>query len=271
MDILVAKIDAASGAVVWGRQFGGAGDQVCESVTVDNNGDVIIAGGYSGALAFDRVSLPKVADLSSALLYVAKLNGTTGAAIAARAWGHTGRSNAYGLVTDSDGNIVLGGALGADIDFGSGISITNFGWTDAFVVKLTSALVPVWAKSFGDADFDQVVKAVGVSSKGDVFIGGTFQGSLGILGLTSAGKTAPDAFTAEFAAGDGATISAEAWGDGEGAQAVSTVTVARAVTGSLKNSKFIGGTFSSTIKFGATTLNSGSPKTLASYVARLVP
>ena len=27
-----------------------------------------------------------------------------------------------------------------------------------------SALVPVWAKSFGDADFDQVVKAVGVSN-----------------------------------------------------------------------------------------------------------
>jgi len=265
----VAKIDAASGGVIWGKQFGGAGEQVCESAVIDNNGDVIIAGGYGGTLSFGNVALPNVADPTLALLYVAKLNGATGAAISARTWGHMGRSNAYGLAVDSAGAIVVAGALGGNIDFGGGISITNYGWTDAFVVKLTPALVPVWAKSFGDADFDQGVKGVGVSSKGTVVIGGTFQGSLGALGLTSASKTAADGFSAELAAADGATLWAHAFGDADGAQSVSAVTVVRAASVPLADSVLIGGAFSSTITFGATVLNSGSPRNQASYVARL--
>jgi hypothetical protein len=271
MDIVVAKIDARTGAVMWGKQFGGAGEQVCESATIDNNGDVIIAGGYSGTLSFGSMALPKVADAAAALLYVAKLNGTTGAAISARTWGSAGRSNAYGLTVDRDGNVIVAGALGGNVDFGGGISITNYGWTDAFVVKLTPSLAPVWAKSFGDADFDQGVKSVGVSSKGNVVIGGTFQGSLGTLGLSSASKTASDGFTAELASADGATVSAHAYGDAEGAQAVNAVTVARAASGTLADSIFIGGTFSSTITFAFTTLSTGSPRSLASYIARLAP
>ena len=273
MDIVVAKIDAATGSVIWGKQFGGVGNQVCESVTIDNNGDVLLAGGYSGALSFGGISLPTVADATVALLYVARLNGATGAAMTAKTWGFAGRSNALGLTVDADGNVIVAGSLGGDVDFGGGINITNLGWTDAFVVKLTPALAPIWAKSFGDADFDQQVKSVGVSSKGDVLIGGSFQGSLGTLGLTSAGKTAAsaDAFTAELAKADGAVLSAHAYGDAAGAQAVSVVTVARSATGALANSTFIGGSFSSEITFAATTLNSGKPTFLASYVARLVP
>ena len=272
MDIVVAKIDAATGSVIWGRQFGGVGEQVCDSVTVDNNGDVIIAGGYSGTLSFDKVALPKVADLTLAIIYVAKLEGSTGTAISAQTWRSAGRSNAYGLTVDSDSNIVLAGLLGADMDLGGGLRIANYGWTDAFVIKLTPALAPVWAKSFGDDDLDQGVKSVGVSSKGNVIIGGTFQGSLGTLGLVSAGKTAAsDGFTAELAAADGAILSARAYGDAAGAQSVSVVTVARAASGALTNSIFVGGTFFSSITFGSTTLSNGSPRSFASYVARLAP
>jgi len=41
MDIVVAKI-AANGTVSWAKQIGGAGNQLCESVTMDSNGDVIL-------------------------------------------------------------------------------------------------------------------------------------------------------------------------------------------------------------------------------------
>jgi hypothetical protein len=271
MDIVVAKIDATTGAVVWGKQFGGAGNQGCDSATLDNNGDVIIAGGYSGTLSFGSIALPTVANQELALIYVARLNGATGEPIAARTWGKGGRSNAYGLTVDSSNNIVVAGVLGGSIDFGGGISIVNNGWTDAFVAKLTPELALAWAKSFGDADFDQGVNSVGVSSKGDVFIGGSFQGGLGMLGLTSASNTAPDAFTAELAAADGAVLSAHAYGDAAGEQAISTVTVARAATGRLANSTFVGGSFWSTITFGSTTLKTDSRRALVGFVARLAP
>jgi len=272
MDIVVAKIDAATGAVLWGKQFGGAGNQVCESVTIDNNGDVIVAGGYSGTLKFGGATsaLPVQADTSLALLYVARLDGTSGAPIAARTWGTAGRSNAYSVTVDASSNIIVAGVLGGDIDFGGGISITNAGWTDAFVVKLTSTLAPVWAKSFGDADFDQTARSVGVTSIGDVFIGGSFKGNLGTLGLTSTNQTTVDAFTAKLAASDGAVLDAHAYGDAAGAQAVSSIAVARTATGALANSVFIGGSFSSSITLMGTTLSTGSPSAWASFVARLI-
>jgi len=271
-DILVAKIDAATGAVIWGKQFGGAGDQVCDSVAIDNSGDVIIAGGYSGTLSFGRIALPTTANTPDlALLYVAKLNRSTGAVMAARTWGGAGRMSAHALTVDAKSNIVVAGALGGNIDFGSGISVNSYGLTDAFVVKLNPRLAPVWAKSYGDSQ-DQAVKSVGVSSRGNVFIGGWFQSSLGALGLTSAGKTTTNAFTAELSGTHGDILAAHAYGDSAGTHAVHAVTVARTATGSLADSTFIGGSFWGTITFGSTSLTMSSPpRSLASYLARVVP
>jgi hypothetical protein len=274
-DVVVAKIDAATGDVIWGKQFGGAGNQGCESVAIDNNGDVIIAGTYGGTLSFGgSMEFPAVATNFLGLVYVAKLEATTGAAIAAKTWGKAGRSSVYGVAVDASSHIVVAGRLEGDVDFGGGASITKRGLTDAFVVRLTAALEPVWAWSSGDIDCDQNVSSVGVSSRGDVFIAGSFEGKMAALGLTAAGatsRTGADIFTAKLAAADGAVLSAHAYGDGRGTQTVNTVTVARAAKGSLADSMFIGGSFASDITLESTTLSTGSANVRASYIARLIP
>jgi hypothetical protein len=272
MDIIVAKVDATTGNVVWGRQFGGAADQVCDSVTVANNGDVIIAGNYTGTLNFSAtVTLPVVSDTTAGLFFVAKLASADGLPIAAATWGTSGRNNAYGVTVDASDNIVVAGSLNGNIDFGGGIAITNTGLTDVFAVKLTSALAPVWAKSFGDSLYDQSAKVVGVSAGGDVFIGGSFKGTLGALGLTSSSTTALDAFTAQLAAADGTPLCAHVYGDAAGAQAVSGLTVARAASGALANSIMFAGAFSSDITLGSSTLSTGSASLSASFLSRLAP
>ncbi|HEX7505460.1 MAG TPA: hypothetical protein VF550_01730 [Polyangia bacterium] len=274
MDIIVAKIDGTTGQVIWGRQFGGAGDQICESVAVDNNGDVIIAGGYTGTLNFagTTTALPVVSDTTMALLYVAKLKSADGTGLVAQTWGTAGRTDAYALTIDAGNNIVVAGSLGGNIAFSGTISITDLGLTDAFVAKFTTALVPVWAKSFGDANFDQTAKAVAVSSAGDVFVGGSFKGSMGSLAITSASTTALDAWTVQLASADGSVIcSAKAYGDAAGAQAVGAITQARTATGALANSVMMGGAFSSQIQLGTTLLDTGSASVAASYITRVVP
>jgi hypothetical protein len=53
MDIVVAMIDASStgGAVLWGRQFGGVGDQACASpLAIDSAGNVAMAGNVQWGL-----------------------------------------------------------------------------------------------------------------------------------------------------------------------------------------------------------------------------
>ena len=270
MDIVVAKIDASTGAVIWGKQFGGAGDQVCEAVTVDNNGDVIITGNYNGTLTFGSTTFP-AADSSTAILFVAKLKGADGTALAAASWGTAGRSDAYGVTVDGSNNIVIAGSIGAAVDMGGGVSMSYAGLTDAFAAKLTTALVPVWARAFGDVNYDQKVKSVGVSSSGDVYIGGNFEGSLGALGLTASANTALDAFDAQLSGVDGSPLCANAYGDAAGTQGITSLTVARTATGALANSIMIGGGFSSDMMIGNFDLNTGSPGLSASFIARLTP
>ena len=93
LDIVVAKINATTGAVMWGKQFGGTGDQLCQSVAMDNSGNVIIAGGYNGTLQFGTLAaFPTVSGSTSSLLYVATLDGGTGTPTAASTWGTRARS-----------------------------------------------------------------------------------------------------------------------------------------------------------------------------------
>jgi hypothetical protein len=270
MDIVVAKIDASTGAVIWGKQFGGAGDQVCNAVTIDNNGDVIIGGNYNGTLVLGSTTLP-AADSSTAILFAAKLNGTTGAPISAASWGTAGRSNVGSVTVDASNNIIIAGSIGASVDMGGGVSMTWAGLTDAFAAKLTTGLVPVWAKSFGDTAYDQTVKSVATSSSGDVYLGGNFEGTLGALGLTASANTALDAFDAQLSGVDGSPLCAKSYGDAAGTQGIATITVARTATGALANSIMIGGSFSSDIQIGSFDLNTGSPGLSASFIARLTP
>jgi hypothetical protein len=271
MDIVVAKINAATGAVVWGKQFGGTGDQICNSVAMDNNGDVIIAGGYNGALTFGSLpAFTTISDTTASLLYVARLQGSDGTPLAASTWGTSGKVAPSGLTVDASSNIIVAGSLGATTTVGS-ITLTDLGATDVFVLKLTSALAPVWGKTFGDASFDQQAKGVATSSNGDVYVAGLYIGSLGAMNLTSASNTNSDGFVAHLAAADGSVVCAHTYGDANGAQGVSSIAVARAASGALANEVGIGGGFSNTITFGGTQLSTGSPSTSQSYYTRLLP
>lgn len=270
-DIVVAKIDAATGAILWAHEFGGTGDQVCQSVAMDSNGDVIIAGGYTGALQFG--SLPAFATLSDSnvsALYVAKLASADGAPLAAATWGTAGKTVPFGLTVAADHSIILAGSVSATITMGS-ITLTDLGQTDAFVAKLNGSLVPQWAQTYGDANFNQQAKSVAVSSTGDVYVAGLFIGGLGTLNLTSYSQTNSDGFLAHLAAADGSLVCSHVYGDANGAQGVSTVAVARAASGALLDEVAIGGGFTGTVTFGSTKLDTTSPSISQSYYARLQP
>jgi len=194
------------------------------------------------------------------------LNGS-GVVTAAATWGTSGISDIYGIAVDINSNVIIGGAIGANIDFGGSpdIAITDRGKTDGFVAKLNSSLVPQWAFSFGDASYDQAVNTVAVSSTGDVFIGGAFEGTLnGLNGLVDSSNSNDDAFTAHLSGADGSVLCAQSYGDAAGTQLVTSVTVASAATGALADSVMIGGSFQNTITLGSTTLL--SPGTFACSV-----
>jgi len=274
-DIVVAKINAADGTVLWGRQIGGAGDQLCQSATIDNNGDVIIAGNYNDTLDFGGGMLPSVPS-GSAFIYVAKLSGADGSYMADQGWGSTGRSDVNAISVDASNNILLAGDISGAVDFGNDansndVSIAHLGLTDAFVARLTSALVPIWGKSYGDAAHDQTVNGIAADSSGNVFIGGYYSGSLGALGLNSASPTSPDAFIAQLAGADGSMLCARSYGDLLGVQNIAGGGVVAGAAGGLANAVFVGGMYSSSMTFGSTTITTPGSGTQYPFVARLSP
>jgi hypothetical protein len=264
-DLVVAVIDAStgnttSGSVLWGRQFGGAGDQVCQAVAIDGSGKVTIAGTYNGTLDFGNghVLTPVPVNPSLAFMYVAQFD-ENGVAQGHAGWGGTRTSFIKTIVLDSSSNLVIAGDLQDNVDFGTPVGALNWhGKYDGFVVKLSSSLAPLWGVSFGD-DNQQNISSVNLTSAGDVVVGGAFGDSasaggvqLGLGGYATQGGQ--DGFVAQFAGSSGSLICARPYGDAVGDQSVSAVSVASSASGDLKDSVMMGGEFSNTLTLGNTTL-----------------
>jgi hypothetical protein len=250
MDVVVAKLNA-DGSVLWGTQIGGVGDQLCESVAMDSNGDVLIAGNYGAGTpaSFFTTSSPTPA-AGTAFIYVAKLAGATGNVIAAQGWGTSGRSDVNAITAIDTSNILIAGSISGPVNFGGGVSLAYLGLTDAYVAKLSvsgTAISGVWANAYGDAAHDQSANGVAAGSNGYIYVGGTYSGSLGALGLSSASATSPDGFTAELTS-DGQTVKcAQTYGDAAGTQGVLTLGI------SSTNKVFLAGSYSNSIQFSPLT------------------
>ena len=271
-DVVVAKIDAATGAVLWAKNFGGTGDEVCTAVTSDDAGaNVYILGTYSNdALNFGTGAFP-LAAANQARIYVAKFDGATGTTLAASAFGTTGRQVPTSLVADASGNVILGGSFLTSITFGT-FPITSAGNSDAFVAKLNASLVPQWAQRFGGATGEnqpQSIRSLATDSAGHIFAVGLFSGSINIgtggAAVASAGAT--DAFTLKLDA-QGNLGCGAAYGDAAGQEA-DAVTVARFGTGADK--AMFAGTYQGAMALGPSLLNSGSSAVTDAYIAPFSP
>lgn len=291
-DIVVAKIDAVTGNVLWGKQFGGTGDQKCMGVAVDGNGDVFITGTNKGALDFGGSTTALPAGSPNGELFVAKLGGSDGVALVAKTWG-TGNGDAYGyqtltLATDGANNVYLGGSTKSTIDFGGGLTLPGDASKQsfrAFIAKLTGALVPSWGHIYGSdvqvpdtgggshsSPANQYVTAVATASTGDVLVAGYYAGGMSEVGLPQNPSVSStyDGFIAQVSA-DGANVCAKAYGSPTqvGSRQMTSLAVARLVSGDQTDLVVPGGSFSSSIQIGSVELTTADPSTNHSFVCRL--
>lgn len=141
-------------------------------------------------------NLPAVALVATALLFTAIPSfaetpfAETGLVFA----GATGE-RANGVATDAAGNLYITGQFSGTSDFDPGPGVTNLtsaGDNDAFVCKLDTSGVVLWARALGGPDSD-ISYAVGVDGSGGVYVTGYFNGTadfdpgVGVSNLVSAG------------------------------------------------------------------------------------
>ena len=250
---LILGVFGSGGARLWSAQIGGSGNEECDAVTVDDAGNVYAAGKFDGA----SLTFPPLAPLTGPgtttrkFLWVAKLDGTSGAAIGAVAFsGTVGQVTPTALSVDGAGNLLVAGNFtGTNLTFGTGAPLSSAGGQDMFVVKLDPSLAPVWSQRMGGSAVD-TASGVGSTSQGDILVTGTFRNTTTGVAVLTANGVAPDVFLLKLKGDAGTAEFAASYGD-PSLQTGDGLAVNRAGTGTAQDHFAIIGTLNGTITFPA--------------------
>ena len=267
LDVIVAAVSAADGSVKWAKLFGGDMDQTCTSAALDDAGNAVFAGTYTGTLDFGAGALsPAPTDATTRILWVAKFDGATGTLAVAKAFGSTGFVIPYAVTFDTQGNAIVVGSLDTQVTFGSQtlvpLSQPGIG-NNALVVKLDSSLAPIWARRWGSSTVASC-RGAAVDSTGKITVVGSFTQSAdvgpGTAVMQANSPTSLESFVVTLDGTSGLTLCARNYGDaaskGGGA---SCIGINRRASGADKDRIIIGGTFTNVIDFGGATTALAAP------------
>ena len=171
-DCYLAKLDAA-GAPIWINVLGGIGYQAGVSVATDSEGNVLIAGRFTGTVSWGQETLESAGSYD---LFVAKLD-PDGNFLWSRRFGDGYEQRSSGVAVDAMGNVFLLGEFAGTLDFGGELQLESAGDYDIFVAKLDADGNPIWAKRFGDAG-PQAARSLAVDGAGSVVIAGELTGTV---------------------------------------------------------------------------------------------
>jgi len=173
-DIFVSKVNV-SGGTEWSVSFGGSQSDRGLGITVDNSGNILVCGFYTGIVNFGNdVSLTSNGGQDAFLL---KLD-ETGLPLWAKGIGSIGNSDrANAVAVDSVGNVFLTGQFSGDAGFGTFDLNATDGSIDAFIVKYDANGNDVWVKQ-GTGESLERGMALATDNQGDVYVTGQFSGDI---------------------------------------------------------------------------------------------
>ena len=144
-DIFVAKLDGASGALVWNTFLGGSGNDLVNRLAIDKTGNIYIIGTSDAAWG-----TPAIAYTASSDTFAAKLT-SSGALTWNTFLGGSGDDLGFGIAVDASGNIFAAGVSNAT--WGSPLMAFS-GSADGFVAMLDSSGDLTWNTFLGGSGID---------------------------------------------------------------------------------------------------------------------
>lgn len=199
-DVFLSKLDP-SGAPLWSKTFGASDVELVKDLAVDQVGRVVIAGEFnSSAITFGG---EMIMSKGSADIFVAKLD-QGGGHVWSKGFGNTtdamGDDVAYGMALDGDDNVLLTGAASGNISFGG--SPLTCGSHSIWIAKLEPGGDHVWSKCF-DAGSDSAGHNITSDLVGDVYVVGTFNGTVDFGCMEPITGDNDTIFLAKFSRADG--------------------------------------------------------------------
>jgi hypothetical protein len=231
-DLFIAKLDA-TGTPLWSKIGGGTNNGGVQSVVMDAQGNIALAGWYS-----DTLDLGSGTFTAGGPTFVAKLD-SAGTPIFVKPIGGGGAAP-ISIVFDSAGNELTAGSAGA-FDIGGG-PLTSGG----FVGKLDPNGNHLWSHDIGNGQL-QYIYGLSADPSDNLLVTGDFTGIIAVGGTFLQSAGADDIFVAKYdTAGTG--LAAERYGDAAWLQQGYCVAVDAA------GARYLSGSFAGQVDFGSGTL-----------------
>ena len=191
LDTYVAKF-SSSGAVIWNKRYGSTGQDWGRSIAVDASGNVFVTGDFSGTVNFGGSNLIAVGGSD---LFLVKLD-TAGNHVVSSRYGSASGETGNALACDPFGSVVLTGTFHGTTSFG-GSSLVSTGVGDIVLAKYDNNLVHVWSKRLGGTT-EERGWSVATTWSGDIYMTGTFTGSVDFGGGALPGAALDDIVLAKY-------------------------------------------------------------------------
>jgi hypothetical protein len=241
------------GAPLWSAQFKGPGLDEAVDVALDNDGNVVVVGTFEGTIELDGTQTA-VGGVSDRDVFVAKLEGTTGALLWSATFGSSSDDAVAGVVVDANCNILITGDYEGTLEIFSVVH-NAVGMRDAYVVKLGTnggcdhALSEDWFTAIGGSG-DKRVADIALGTAGAVYLVGHSSGQIDFsIPMQAATSTGTEAAWIANIGGNGSPI----WGRSIGDQADAYAQRAVAVSADEMGNAVVAINGSGSIDFNLTT------------------
>ncbi|MFN8154884.1 MAG: T9SS type A sorting domain-containing protein [Bacteroidia bacterium] len=156
----------------WAKKAIGTGLDSGEDIISDMNGNVYIAGRYSGtSLNFGNTTISNVSGLDFDF-YLAKFDAN-GNNLWAVGGGGQSRDEAYSVSTDASGNVYMAGNFKSQTILIGNTTLVRSQLYDIFIAKFSSSGTLMWAKSFGGTGNDYI-GGICTDKNNNVYLTGNF-------------------------------------------------------------------------------------------------
>ncbi len=188
----------------WGTYYGGTGQETANSVAVDGDGNVYIAGSTTSTTAISSGGAHQPTYGGGQRdAYLAKFN-SAGVRLWSTYYGGATYDEAYAVCVDANGYVYIAGSTDSWVGIASNgchqPALGGSGSYDAFVAKFNGTTgVQQWATYYGGPTTDEG-RAVAVDANGNVYLSGYSQSATGIStpGSHQPVLSAGDAFLVKF-------------------------------------------------------------------------
>ncbi len=187
--IFLAKY-SSQGNLIWVKGMNGTGSGHGKALRIAANGDIVLAGNFSGSIDFDpslSTTLLVSADTVNSDFFISRYTAT-GDLIWVKQFGGNQNDLVNGLAMDANENYYITGYFMSTTDFDAGVGVTSYtapsGIKSFYMAKYDVNCNLVWA-NYGNNPINGIGNDIVLAPSGEVYVVGNFTGSLTIANAGS--------------------------------------------------------------------------------------